>query len=68
MSTRNVDSLSDLEIAQAIAQNYQMAIISQDALTKLELEINKRNAKRNKPVEDIKEQLESNAVPATPTE
>ena len=65
---RNVESLSDLEIAQAVSQNYQMAMMAHDALTKLELEINKRNAKRSEPTEAIKEQLESNAVPTTPTE
>jgi hypothetical protein len=65
---RNVESLSDLEIAQAVAQNYQMVMMAQDALMKLDGEINKRNTTRNQSAEAIKEQLESNAVPNPTTE
>ena len=68
MTTRNVDSLSDLELAQAVSQNHQLLLMAQDALVKLNNEIDRRNKERSKPTEAIKEQLEYNAVSTTPTE
>ena len=68
MTTRNVESLSDLELAQAVSQNHQLLLMAQDALVKLNNEIDRRNKERSKPTEAIKEQLESNAVSTTTTE